>query len=523
MRGAAVENAEMDVGARGLRKSLEEILDELGLEIADQARGEFRFDDTESAAAKIDSGRGESFVHGHEEIAGPEDAFAIPEGGIDGLTESNADVFDGVMLIDVEIAGCFEAQIEPAVAGDKVEHMVEKGDAGGDFGFAAAVEIQAEGDFGFFGDTRDGGGSGHGDLSVLLPEQAKKFVEFGLCANGDASETGAEIFAAFADEDVVTGEFAEEGWTSSAKIGEQEICGGGEDADPLSSQFGGEPCAAAPRGGNVTGDGFALLAGGNGGDERGHVDGIRRHGAADHRERSGVGNDGAKTESGQSRGLGESARNKKMRVLAGERNGVNAGEFGIGLVENDDGVGRGTKELFDFAVGNESAGGIVGIGEKEYSRFFLQGGEREGEGELHLRAVTQRLDAGTGNFRVVAIHREGRLANEDMRTRLDEGVKEYAQCVIAAIREQEFFWIDAEIAGQFAIGSLVFRVGRNVLSGELADGFECGCAAARRVLVEVKANLAETAFGGRFVGLAGQDCLADGEFHLHRRTSTALA
>ena len=56
------------------------------------------------AAAKIDGGDGECLVHGHEEVAGAQDAALVAEGAVEGLAESDADVFDGVVLIDIEIA-----------------------------------------------------------------------------------------------------------------------------------------------------------------------------------------------------------------------------------------------------------------------------------------------------------------------------------------------------------------------------------------------------------------------------------
>jgi len=131
MRRAAVKNAQMNIGASSLGEPLKKIFDQLSLKAANQARGEFRFDDTKRAAAEVNRGGGKSLIHGHQKIAGAENAFAIPEGGVDCFTESNTDVFDGVMLIDMEIASRFELEVESAVASDEIEHVVEEGDTGG--------------------------------------------------------------------------------------------------------------------------------------------------------------------------------------------------------------------------------------------------------------------------------------------------------------------------------------------------------------------------------------------------------
>ena len=57
-----------------------------------------------SAPAEIDGGDGERFVHRHDEIAGAVDALLVAERAIDSLAERDADVFDGVVLVDVEVA-----------------------------------------------------------------------------------------------------------------------------------------------------------------------------------------------------------------------------------------------------------------------------------------------------------------------------------------------------------------------------------------------------------------------------------
>ena len=113
------------------------------------------------AAAEVDGGCGESFVHGHQKIAGTENTFFGAERFLHGCAEGDAHVFDGVVLVDVEIAFGGDGEIECAVAREEIEHVIEKTDAGGDFGFAAAVEREAEADVGFGGFAADGGGAGH--------------------------------------------------------------------------------------------------------------------------------------------------------------------------------------------------------------------------------------------------------------------------------------------------------------------------------------------------------------------------
>ena len=90
--------------------------------------------------AEIDGGDGQRFVHRHDEIAGTIDAAPIAERRPDGFAERDADVFHRVMLIDVEIAGGRDLEIEAAMPRDEIEHVIEKADAGPILEPAAAVE-----------------------------------------------------------------------------------------------------------------------------------------------------------------------------------------------------------------------------------------------------------------------------------------------------------------------------------------------------------------------------------------------
>ena len=71
------------------------------------------------------------------------------------LAERDAGVFNGVMLIDVEIAGGFHLQIEAAVPRDQIEHVIEKANAGVVLVVALAVERQRDLDLRFLGPPID--------------------------------------------------------------------------------------------------------------------------------------------------------------------------------------------------------------------------------------------------------------------------------------------------------------------------------------------------------------------------------
>ena len=151
MRRASVQHAEMDIGAGGLREALKEIFGQLGLEIADEFRGDLGVADAVGSATEIDGGCGQRFVHRHQEISGAQDAALVAEGLHDRFTERDASIFDGVMLIDVEIAFRFQTEIEGAMTRDEIEHVIEKANAGRNARRAAAVQIDAHANIGFVG------------------------------------------------------------------------------------------------------------------------------------------------------------------------------------------------------------------------------------------------------------------------------------------------------------------------------------------------------------------------------------
>src|SRR3974390_1586019 len=99
MRGAAVQNTQVDVCFCSLREALKEVFDEFGLKIADAGCRGFRFDHAEGGSSKVDGGCGKRFVHRHQEIAGAIDAAFVAESGEHGFTEGDADVFYGMVLV----------------------------------------------------------------------------------------------------------------------------------------------------------------------------------------------------------------------------------------------------------------------------------------------------------------------------------------------------------------------------------------------------------------------------------------
>ncbi len=77
----------------------------------------------------------------------------VAYGGGKGLTQGDAYVFDGVVVINVGVAIAVYVQVYQAVAGDLVQHVVQEGDAGIDGLLASAIQIDGNAHARFIGIT----------------------------------------------------------------------------------------------------------------------------------------------------------------------------------------------------------------------------------------------------------------------------------------------------------------------------------------------------------------------------------
>ena len=77
------------------------------------------------------------------------DAFFVAYGLSHGLAQRNTDVFDRVVAVDMQIALAVHVQVNQAVAGNLVEHVVQKADAALELGGARAVQIDGYGNICF--------------------------------------------------------------------------------------------------------------------------------------------------------------------------------------------------------------------------------------------------------------------------------------------------------------------------------------------------------------------------------------
>jgi len=68
----------------------------------------------------------------------------------------DADGLGGVVVVDMEAAIGLDRDVDPGMAGQQVQHVVEEADTGRDVGYAGAIEVHGDLDVGFLGLALDG-------------------------------------------------------------------------------------------------------------------------------------------------------------------------------------------------------------------------------------------------------------------------------------------------------------------------------------------------------------------------------
>src|SRR5277367_4329122 len=130
MAGATVEYAGMNASASPTGKAVEEIVHELRLQIAYQPGANLGIDRRGCPPTKVHRRETQGFVHGHHEIACAKNSPLGAQRFVEALAKHYANIFDGVMLIDGQVALGLKLKIEAAVMGKEFQHVIEETDSG---------------------------------------------------------------------------------------------------------------------------------------------------------------------------------------------------------------------------------------------------------------------------------------------------------------------------------------------------------------------------------------------------------
>src|SRR5580658_9181566 len=175
---------------------------------------------------------------------------------------------------------------------------------------------------------------GMSTLAVALDE-FQQALHFFLCADADTHEAGTDVLRTIAKKDALRVQLLAQFRTPGAEIGQNEISGAGKSLYVELMQLFFKPGAGAQYVFHVGLHGAGVADGRFRGGQRGYVDGEGSRGTAKDRERFRAGDDGAEAKSRESRGFRKCTRYEKLRVLADQRHYGDAGEFGVGFVDDD--------------------------------------------------------------------------------------------------------------------------------------------------------------------------------------------
>ena len=138
---------------------LEKLFEQLSVHVANLVAIEADIPDEIGSLTKIDSGPAQRLVHWQIGVAVAGNTSKITERLFDRLANDNASIFNSMVTINVQITVRFYGQIDERMAPQRVQHMVEKANAGRNIRLASAVQIYGHRDIGFFCLARDCSGS----------------------------------------------------------------------------------------------------------------------------------------------------------------------------------------------------------------------------------------------------------------------------------------------------------------------------------------------------------------------------
>ena len=126
---AAVKHGGMQVHLAVGGDRFERVYDQVGWHFAHDWRLEIGADDGVGTAAQVDDGAGQSLIHRHIGCAHALDAAARAKRLVNRATQTDGDVLNRMMGVDVQIALGLDAQVEFAMMGDMAQHVVVEADA----------------------------------------------------------------------------------------------------------------------------------------------------------------------------------------------------------------------------------------------------------------------------------------------------------------------------------------------------------------------------------------------------------
>lgn len=139
-----IEIFDMQRNARRRRKTVEPVLDQLGVPFTQTRHSKRHFPDKIGPPRNIERAAGQRLVHRRVSRSVARNPAFIAQCLQHRLANRDAGVFGGMMLVDMQVANCLDLQVNQRMAGQLLKHVVKKTDAGRHFINAGAVEIDLD-------------------------------------------------------------------------------------------------------------------------------------------------------------------------------------------------------------------------------------------------------------------------------------------------------------------------------------------------------------------------------------------
>src|SRR5215471_16510871 len=129
----SIEQFDVQIAFCFTGKRSPEVRHELDVELSNSIPHGLHMVDGKGPAAQVDYGPSQRFVHRQIGTAKPHDSGFVPHGVREGLTKRDRYILDRMMRVYIEVALTSNFEVEKAVSGKQIEHMVQEPYAGGDF------------------------------------------------------------------------------------------------------------------------------------------------------------------------------------------------------------------------------------------------------------------------------------------------------------------------------------------------------------------------------------------------------
>jgi len=163
----AVKRVHVQGRTRTVRKALKELASQVDIEIPHPWAAEFCSEVQSRTTREVDDDAGQGFVERHVSVTVALDSSPLPQRLGKRRAESDPDILDTVMIVDMDVTLTGHIDIEQPVTGDLVEHVIEKRYATRTRALTRPVEHDGDGNGRFQGGSGDARTAlGQGNFSI---------------------------------------------------------------------------------------------------------------------------------------------------------------------------------------------------------------------------------------------------------------------------------------------------------------------------------------------------------------------